>query len=222
MAELPNQSPYPSSAIEAVATTIDEFIDQLQLIWATNSAKGVTLLPGSRLAREIELHLIRTIGITVAPEEIYHRIGIELNRFVHQVDRIANTALPRYSRSIADSVRDSVELEQRRRVVAYGPPSLRDIERIQRMERTMAVDHKLRVGDVEDHIERLEAIIAGFPAEEENDDFIGIDSGSIGDNDDEMNEMMVLMLRRKRKIQIMQSSISRRAFPSIWDGEKEF
>ncbi|KAG4035784.1 hypothetical protein MFRU_001g05520 [Monilinia fructicola] len=195
MADLPNESPYPSSAIEAVAATIDEFIDQLQLTWAINSAKGVTLHPGSRLAREIELQLIRTVGITVAPEEIYNRIGMELNRLVHQVDRTANPlfhdilvccyrlmegwhdqGLFHGVQSIADSVRDAVELEQRRRVVAYGPPSVRDLQRIQRMERTMAVDHKLR-GDIEAYIERLEAIIAGFPAEEENDDDAGIDRG---------------------------------------------
>ncbi|ESZ92788.1 hypothetical protein SBOR_6845 [Sclerotinia borealis F-4128] len=194
MAELPDQFPVPPSAVEAISAIIDEFIDKLQLIWAANAANRVVLRPGSRLAREIELALIRVIGATVAPEAVFNRIGVELNRFVHQVNRDVNPLFHDILlcchhlmegwnnqgiwdniQPIEESTRDVEDLEERRRFRASGPPTLGDLQIIKRMERTMVVDHQLRIC-IDAHIQRLEHTIANFQAaDDDNNDMRGDD-----------------------------------------------
>ncbi|QSZ34171.1 hypothetical protein DSL72_005759 [Monilinia vaccinii-corymbosi] len=196
MPESLNQLPYSSSAIESVAATLDEFIDNLQL-----------LRPVSRFAREIERYLMRTIGVTVAPEAVYNRMGLELNRLAHRVDPVASPLFRDILiccrrlieglhgqgmfdevQSIEDSVRDAMELEQQRRVVGYGMLNpLIDILRMERMERTMAIDHRLR-GRVAAYIERLEAIIANLPAEDGGVEYPGVNHDGTSDGDENMGE----------------------------------
>ncbi|KAI9647711.1 hypothetical protein NHQ30_004097 [Ciborinia camelliae] len=203
MADLPERFPSPPSAIEHVARIIDDFIDHLQMIWAANAENGVVLTPGSRLAREIELALIRIIGATVAPEAVFSRIGTELNRFVHQVDRIANPlfhdiliccyrlmegwddqGMWNDIQSIEDSVRDAETYEERG-LFRFGLPAQIDLELYHRMERTMIADHQLRMR-IEAYVERLEDTIANLPAEDNDDDIV---YGSEDDNDDDDDDV---------------------------------
>ncbi|CAD6443395.1 7a5027dc-b996-4c3d-a265-a5544382044a [Sclerotinia trifoliorum] len=196
MAELPNRLPSPPSATDIVDGIIDTFIDKLQLIWAENAAKGVVFTPRSRLALEIELALIRVVSATVAPEAVFTRISSELNYLNEKVKRDANPLLHDILlscrdmmeqwkdegwwedlRSIEDSTRDTEDMGGRRNSGAYGTPTREELQRIQRLERTMFTDHQLR-SRIDAHAQMLEESIARMKAEEN-------DHGSESGLDDE-------------------------------------
>ncbi|KAF7872146.1 hypothetical protein EAF04_003071 [Stromatinia cepivora] len=198
MAELPNRFPSPLSAMEIVTAIIDKFIDKLQLIWAVNATNGVVLTPRSRLACEIELALIHVISASVAPEAVFGRISNELNRFNNQVNRDANPLfhdillccrdmMEQWNdegwwdnlQSIEDSARDTEDMDEIRRSGALGPPTLDDLQRLQRLERTMFTDHQLRIR-IDAHAQILEETITRMKAEEN-------DHGSMSGFDDENN-----------------------------------